>query len=324
MSMETCLMEHAPEASPMKQGAGATSRAADGLLAPRIRAPCAAGTQSLQRVIDAFRARMVDNVAASARRIVAAKVPFYLRLTAEALHGALHRAFELAARDLEHGAPREFLVLMTGLGTERSEQGVAVVDIMTGLNIGFQVVSDDFEVHFADDLEARLFWEQGRARLAYAGASALADAYLAARERVVRAQSDEIVQLSTRVLPLYPGVLVFPLIGRIAAERAEQITQVLLEAVSRHRCKFALIDVSGLASVDAEVASHLQRAAQAVALLGASPVFVGVTPAAARTMVEGGVGTGRISTRIDLESGLRHALAELGVTLVEPALRTSR
>lgn len=272
----------------------------------------------MQRVLDAFQRRMEANVAESARRISDANLPFYSRLTWEQLCGVLRRAFEVTAGDLEHGAPRDLIQLMRALGNERSQQGVAVADIMTGLNLGFQAVSDDFAAHFEGDLEARLFWEQGRSRLAYAGGAALADAYLAARERVVRAQSDEILQLSTRVLPLYPGVLVFPLLGRIVAERAEQITQVLLESVARHACKFALIDISGLAVVDAEVVPHLVRAARAVQLLGATPVLVGASPAAARTMVEIQTAPLHLTTLADLESGLRHALSELGVTLVDP------
>ncbi len=269
----------------------------------------------MQRMIEAFKARLDHNVVASAARIRAAQLPFYLGLPEPALRGLLKRAFEITAGDLERGEPDGMIALMTSLGAERSQRGVAVMDVVSGLNLGFQVVSDDFASHFADDMQSRLDWEQMRSRIAYAGAAALADAYLAAREAVVRAQAQELVQLSMRVLPLYPGVLVLPLLGEIAGDRAAQLTEVLLAAVARHACKFALLDVSGVPTIDADAAAHLVRTAQAAQLLGATPLFVGLRPAAAQVMVQHGLALGQLTTLADLESGLRHALARLGVTL---------
>ena len=95
--------------------------------------------------------------------------------------------------DLERGEPHAMLQLMRTLGAERSQRGVAVMDVVVGLDTGFQAVSDDFAIHFADDMQSRLDWEHMRSRIAYAGAAALADAYLAAREAVVQAQARELV-----------------------------------------------------------------------------------------------------------------------------------
>lgn len=271
----------------------------------------------MQRVIDAFRDRLAANVIASAERILEARIPFYLALPQAGLRGILTRAFEAAAEDLERGEPRSMVERLALLGAERSQQGIPVVDVLQGLNIGFRAVSDDFATHFADDLEALLFWERARSEIAYAGAVSLASAYLTARERVVGAQAEEIVQLSLRVLPLYPGILALPLVGRISGDRAQQITQVLLAAIARHRCSFALLDLSGVAVFDSEAAAHLMRTAQAAALLGATPIFVGVSPAAAQTIVglDSSAALGRLTTLADLESGLCHALGRLGVTL---------
>ena len=140
-------------------------------------------------------------------------------------------------------------------------------------------------------------------------------------EAVVRAQAEELVALSLRVLPLYPGIVVLPLLGEIAAERAGQLTQVLLAAVARHACRFALIDLSGVPAFDAEAAALLVRAAQAVELLGATPVLVGIRPAAAQAMVERNLVLARLTTLADLESGLRHALGRLGVTFTQAGPR---
>lgn len=275
----------------------------------------------MPRVIEAFKVRLEANVIESARRIREVRVPFYMALPEAALRGILTRAFLAAAADLEAGGERNMSTLLAALGVERSRQGIAVIDVLNGLNIGFQAVSDDFAAHFADDIEARLAWESARSRIAHAGAASLASEYLAAREKVVRDQAEELAQLSLRVLPLYPGILVLPLVGRISGDRAAQITEVLLAAIARHRCRFALLDLSGVAAFDAEVATNLLRAASAVQLLGATPILVGLTAAAATTIVglDGSVTLGSIMTLADLESGLRHALAQLGVTWRAPA-----
>jgi rsbT co-antagonist protein RsbR len=269
----------------------------------------------MERVTAAFKERLASFVVTSAQRIRVAKVPFYMALPDATVLALLRRAFEAAARDLESGGMDNLVGLMSALGAERSKQGIPVIDVLSGFNIGFQTVSDDFAELFADDLEARLAWETARSRISFAGAASLASEYLAAREAIVRAQAEEIAELSLRVLPLYPGVLVLPLVGRISGERAGQITQVLLAEIARHRCRFALLDLSGVAAFDAEVAANLLRAARAVQLLGATPILVGLTAVAARTIAGlGGEALGPLLTLADLESGLRHAMTHLGVT----------
>ncbi len=271
----------------------------------------------MQRMIDAFKARLAANIATTMDRIRKVGVPFYMAMPEAALGAAVTRVFEAAVADVEAGGTRNMSALLARLGADRSKHGVAVIDVLSGINLGFQVVTEDFAALFAGDLEARLAWELARSEIAMAGAASLASEYLMAREAVVRAQAEELAELALRVLPLYPGILVLPLVGRISGERADQITQVLLAAISRHRCRFALLDMSGVAAFDAEVAGHLMRAAGAVRLLGATPVIVGLTATAARTIAglgDGGAVMGQLITLADLESGLRHALAQMGVS----------
>jgi rsbT co-antagonist protein RsbR len=224
--------------------------------------------------------------------------------------------YQTVGKDLELGQPDAFPALLAVLGNQRSSMGVALTEILTGMNIGFEAVSEDFATYFADDPDARIYWELSRARIAYAGAIALADAYMAAREKVVRAQADEILRLSTQVLPLYRGIVLFPLVGTIDATRAQAILTVLLGVVSKYSARVVLIDISGVPVVDSEAARHLCRTAQAVGLLGAAAVLVGTSADVARTMVTAGIDLGRMETLSDLESGLQHALALLGRKIV--------
>ncbi len=269
-----------------------------------------------QRVLQAFATRAELSVEVSVERVIAAKIPFYSGIPREAVAAAIRRVNLTVSQDLELGQPRAFPAFLAALGIQRSAQGVAVSEILAGMNIGFEVVSEDFEVHFAGDCEAQLYWERSRARIAYAGVGALADTYLGAREKVVRAQADEILRLSTQVLPVHRGILLFPLVGTIDAARAQAILEVLLGVVSKHNAKVVLIDVSGVPVLDAEAGAHLSRTAQAVRLLGARAILVGTSPAVARTMIAAGVDLGSLKTLADLESGLQYALSLVGRQIV--------
>ncbi len=186
------------------------------LLARAVDASC---TQ-MQRLEDAFRARLNDNVAESAARIRKARLPFYEGLTDAQLSATLARAFEAAAEDVARGEPHALLQRMRDIAVVCPQRGVAVMDVVTGLIIGFPGEVRRPRRAAPRRPRAAPGWEQARAKIAYAGAAVLADTCLAAREAVVRAQSEALVQLSLRVLPLYPGVVVLPLLGELRAERA--------------------------------------------------------------------------------------------------------
>ncbi|MBA3546980.1 MAG: STAS domain-containing protein [Nannocystis sp.] len=279
-------------------------------------AAASVGDGASRRVLAAFAARAEYSVTVSVDRVLAAKIPFYTGLPREVVAAAIRRVYATVEQDLELGQPRAFPAFLAALGTQRSAQGVAVSEILSGMNIGFEAVSEDFDVYFADDPEAHVYWERSRARIAYGGVSALADAYLSAREKVMRAQADEILRLSTQVLPVHRGILLFPLVGTIDAARAQAILEVLLAVVSRHNAKVVLVDVSGVPVLDAEAGAYLSRTAQAVRLLGARAILVGTSAAVARTMIAAGVDLGSLKTLADLESGLQYALSLIGRQIV--------
>lgn len=266
----------------------------------------------MQRVIDAFHARLADNVDRSWARVVAAGIAFYRILPEPVARASIARVFTALGQDLGRDPPENFVRMMHALGEQRSAQGAAVGEILMGMHHGFSTVTEDFSGLFADDLDARIWWEQERARISYIGAAALSDAYSAARERVVRAQSDEILDLSSRVFRVHRGVLLLPLVGSLPRSRMQQITAVLLDAVAADRARVVLLDVSAVPVLDADAADALARTAHAVRLLGATPLLVGVGPELARTMVTADVGLGGLLTLADLESGLDHARALLG------------
>ena len=117
-----------------------------------------------------------------------------------------------------------------------------------------------------------------------------------------------IQNLSTPVLPVHDGVLLLPLIGQITADRSEQIMQVLLGAVERHRARTVILDITGVSLIDTAVAAHLLQAIDAARLLGAASIMVGIAPEVAQTLVGLGVNLSAITIRSTLQDGIAHAI----------------
>ncbi|WP_437963455.1 substrate-binding domain-containing protein [Sorangium sp. So ce260] len=115
--------------------------------------------------------------------------------------------------------------------------------------------------------------------------------------------------LSSPVVPIADGVLVMPVIGVMDAERSGRFIDSMLRAIDAQRARVVLIDVTGMAVVDAPAASQLVQAAQAAAMLGAEAVLVGMRPDTARLMVEQGLDVGSMATQANLARGFRYALA---------------
>ncbi|MGK4007969.1 substrate-binding domain-containing protein [Sorangium sp. So ce1036] len=115
--------------------------------------------------------------------------------------------------------------------------------------------------------------------------------------------------LSSPVVPIAEGILVMPVIGVMDAQRSSHFIESMLRAIDAQGARIVLIDVTGMAVVDAAAASQLVRAAQAAALLGAEAVLVGLRPDAAQTMVDQGLDVGSMVTQPNLARGFRYALA---------------
>jgi rsbT co-antagonist protein RsbR len=124
----------------------------------------------------------------------------------------------------------------------------------------------------------------------------------------VRERNKTIHQLSVPILPVAEGVLALPLLGLFDHERARLLTEQLLAAIQRTRVHTVLIDITGVPTVDADTAAALVQSAQAVRLLGAEVVLVGIRAEVAGTIVSHGIDVDQLTTLRDLHSGLRYAL----------------
>jgi rsbT co-antagonist protein RsbR len=143
----------------------------------------------------------------------------------------------------------------------------------------------------------------------------------AEHEEVIQAQAASLQELSTPLLTINHGVVVMPLIGAIDSARAKQVIDVLLSGVAEQHATTAILDITGVAVVDTQVADVLMRAAQATKLLGAQAIITGIRPEIAQTLIGLGVNLNGIITRSTLQSGILYATASSGKQMAADALR---
>jgi rsbT co-antagonist protein RsbR len=136
------------------------------------------------------------------------------------------------------------------------------------------------------------------------------------RERVIREQQEAIRELSTPVLQVRERLLILPIIGLIDPQRARQLTEQLLRGIRTNRAKVVVIDITGVAALDASIANHLVQTVDAARLLGATVIVTGLSPEIAQTLVNIGVDLGRMSTVGDLQGGIEEAERLLGYKVV--------
>jgi rsbT co-antagonist protein RsbR len=127
------------------------------------------------------------------------------------------------------------------------------------------------------------------------------------QDEIIRAQAAALAELSTPLIPISDRILVMPLIGTIDTRRAQQILEALLQGVQSASASVAILDITGVTTVDTSVASALIQAAHAVRLLGARVVLTGMRPEVARTVVTMGIELSGLITRGTLKDGIAFA-----------------
>ncbi len=132
---------------------------------------------------------------------------------------------------------------------------------------------------------------------------------LALKQQVIDAQQDALRELSTPLIPIARDVVIMPLIGTIDSGRAQMVLETLLEGVAQYQADLAILDITGVAMVDTQVAQALVRAAKAVKLLGAQVIVTGIQPSIAQMLVHLGIDLEGIITYATLQAGIAQALA---------------
>src|SRR5512146_244218 len=138
------------------------------------------------------------------------------------------------------------------------------------------------------------------------------ETYAAAREQIIADQATAMLELSTPVIRLWEGIIAVPLVGTLDSARTQLVMEKLLETLVASGAEHAVLDITGVPTVDTEVAQHLLKTVSAVRLLGAECIISGIRPQVAQTIVALGIEFGDIATKATLADALAYALNRTG------------
>lgn len=141
------------------------------------------------------------------------------------------------------------------------------------------------------------------------------EVYQKAREEVILRQQEELMELSTPVIKLWEGILALPIIGTLDSARTQMMMESLLQKIVETGSEIAIIDITGVPTVDTLTAQHLLKTVTAARLMGANCMISGIRPQIAQTIVYLGIDLTNITTKATLADAFLTALKHLGATI---------
>ncbi|MFF4804658.1 STAS domain-containing protein [Streptomyces sp. NPDC001351] len=136
---------------------------------------------------------------------------------------------------------------------------------------------------------------------------------LSSGEELIARQRQQLLEVATPVISLWDGVVAVPLIGTLDSARSQVVMESLLEGIVGKRARYAILDITGVPTVDSLVAQHLMKTVAAARLMGAECIVSGIRPAIAQTIVQLGIDLSSVLTRASLADALAYALSRLGI-----------
>jgi rsbT co-antagonist protein RsbR len=145
--------------------------------------------------------------------------------------------------------------------------------------------------------------------------------YQKGRDEIIKRQQEELLELSTPVVQLWENVVAVPLIGTLDSARTQVVMENLLQEIVNVGAAIAIIDITGVPTVDTLVAQHLLKAVAAARLMGADCIISGIRPQIAQTIVHLGVNLGDVTTKATLADAFALALRRNGLAVTRAGAR---
>lgn len=231
---------------------------------------------------------------------------------------ALKQGLDSKNQNIETSAWSNMRDVLSNLSRQRANQGFSPVETAMFVFSFKRVLFSELRTAYKDD-PVGLADEILRAtELLDSLGLFTTEAYQRTREEVILRQQQEMLELSTPVVELWTGILALPLIGTLDSARTQIVMQNLLEAIVAKGADLAIIDITGVPTVDTLVAQHLLKTVAAARLMGADCIISGIRPQIAQTIIHLGVDLGQVITKANLADALRLALRKksLAVTSV--------
>jgi rsbT co-antagonist protein RsbR len=145
-----------------------------------------------------------------------------------------------------------------------------------------------------------------------------AEVFLKAREEVILRQQEDMLELSTPVVKLWEGIVALPVIGTLDSARTSVVMETLLQRIVETGSEIAIIDITGVPTVDTLVAQHLLKTVAAARLMGADCIISGIRPQIAQTMVHLAIDLSAVTTKASMAEALKVALERTGCRITRP------
>ncbi|MEU2060364.1 STAS domain-containing protein [Streptomyces sp. NPDC013455] len=209
------------------------------------------------------------------------------------------------------GSVREQLGRMSGIRARSGSSPARIADEVAGLRAPVvELLREEFAdptTPQAQESVLALTLLLGTLRLVVMETALDANAALIERQR------QQLLEVATPVIKLWEGTVAVPLIGTLDSARSQVVMESLLEAIVDQRARYAILDITGVPTVDSLVAQHLMKTVAAARLMGAECIVSGIRPAIAQTIVQLGIDLGSVLTRASLSDALAYALGKQGI-----------
>lgn len=141
------------------------------------------------------------------------------------------------------------------------------------------------------------------------------EVYQKSREAIIRRQQKDMMEMSTPVIKLWDRILAVPLIGTLDSARTQIVMENLLQGIVDNGAKIAILDITGVPTVDTQTAQHLMKTVSATRLMGAECIISGIRPQIAQTIVHLGIEIDDITTKATMADAFKEALSKVGFSV---------
>jgi rsbT co-antagonist protein RsbR len=235
-----------------------------------------------------------------------------LRRESEQLLRELTRALRSGSADTRSDDWSDVRRLLGEISVARAERGFSPSETATFIFSLKQPLFELLQAQLGEDA-SRLVDELWRVSVLLDDLGLLTtEAYQNTRESVIQRQQQELLELSTPVVKLWQGILAVPLIGTLDSSRTQIVMESLLSEIVATGSGIAILDITGVPTVDTLVAQHLLKTIAAARLMGAEVIISGIRPQIAQTMVHLGIDLQDVTTKASLADAIAVALRNSG------------
>lgn len=216
--------------------------------------------------------------------------------------------------NVQAGEWREVREMLTSISRSRSQKGFTPTETATFIFSFKQPLFNRLRNQLQNPTELGEEIWQATVLLDRLGLLVL-EAYQKAREEVILRQQEEMMELSTPVVKLWEGIVALPIIGTLDSARTQVVMESLLQKIVETGSEVAIIDITGVPTVDTLTAQHLLKTVTAARLMGAECIISGIRPQIAQTIVYLGIDLTDVTTKATLADAFLMALKRMGATI---------